>query len=136
MGDDVIDRKWVARDLPGGIYCAPRCGGGCTKADYRRAVKESAALATRMGDGWEPDVWENLGWHYKVTKGVAEIWPSIDHRFQRNAITGYTVSLNSAKQFVVTAETPEDALGFAVQDARTAERRIVDDLAALLEPSP
>ncbi len=125
------DIRWKARDLPGGIYCAPRCGGGCTKADYRRAVRAGAALAARMGDGWEPDVWENLGWHYKATKGVAEIYPCIDHRVARNTVTGYTVFLNSSKQIVVTAGTPEDALGFAVQDARTVERRIADDLSFL-----
>lgn len=25
--------------------------------------------------GWEPRVWENLGWHYTVVKGNAEIMP-------------------------------------------------------------
>lgn len=26
--------------------------------------RDAKALCARMGEGWEPRVWENLGWHY------------------------------------------------------------------------
>lgn len=33
------------------------------KQSVERAARE---LAEQMGPGWEPVVWENLGWHYTV----------------------------------------------------------------------
>lgn len=121
--------------LRGDTYCAPRCGLGCKRAAYDRAVEEANALANRLGQGWEPVVWDNLGWHYGATKGVARVrprfgrWP--DFRTGKWSVTGYTVYLNSAKQFVAHGDTPEDALGFAIQDARTTEHRIAADCSAL-----
>ena len=121
----------------GTVYCSPRCGGKCKRRHYDHVVKAADALAGRMGAGWKPVVWENLGWHYRVEKGVVAIHPSED----RNApevdgfypIRNFTVFLNSAKQFVTHAGTPEDALGFAVQDARTHIARVSADLDALFD---
>lgn len=45
----------------GVIYCSPNCGGGCTHNSYKRACRESEALAESLGKGWTPEVWENLG---------------------------------------------------------------------------
>lgn len=57
-------------------YCSPACGGGCTWAAYKGAVKAAAALAKRLGPQWKVLVWENLGWHYEVhCKGV-QVYPS------------------------------------------------------------
>ena len=52
--------------LRGEFYCSPACCGDrpfCTKAAYDRANHEAAAMATELGNGWKPDVWENLGWY-------------------------------------------------------------------------
>lgn len=57
----------------GALYCSPRCGGGCTYAAYRAAEREAAALAKRMGPGWVPRVWENMGWHWQIVKGDCSI---------------------------------------------------------------
>ncbi len=46
--------------------CATWCGRGCTEEEYQQAIRSSHALAKRMGKGWKPNVWENLGWHYAV----------------------------------------------------------------------
>lgn len=51
----------------GAIYCSPACGGGCTWAAFQEATGNADALAKRIGGGWKPRVWENLGWHYSVT---------------------------------------------------------------------
>jgi hypothetical protein len=129
-----VTSNWVPVQLPGGVYCSPSCGFGCTRADYDRAIKESAELADRMGSGWMPRVWENGAWHYEVTKGVASISPMTNRNVSGPyRIDGYLVMFNSVHQVVARAKTPEDALGFAVQDARTIERRIADDLMALLK---
>jgi hypothetical protein len=52
--------------LRGAIYCAPFCGGNCTKVAHDKAVRDSAKLAKKLGKGWKPRVWENLGWHWSV----------------------------------------------------------------------
>jgi hypothetical protein len=87
-----------------------------------------------MGDGWTPEVWENCGWHYRATKGVAAISPNCFGGVVSGDwnITGYTVYFNTAHQFDAGAETAEDALGFAIQEARGIERTIAADCTALL----
>ena len=120
------ENRWKPRSRLGGIYCSPACGGGCTRADYDRAVRASKALAERMGEGWEPQVWENLGWYCAVKKGIASIRPP-----SRNYDNKYTIYFNTTPQVVTSAETPEDALGFALQEARGNELRIATDCAAL-----
>jgi hypothetical protein len=53
----------------GDIYCSPACGMGCTHADFEKAVFASQALAAELGAGWATRVWDNLGWHWEVSKG-------------------------------------------------------------------
>lgn len=118
--------NWTPVLMSGGTYCSPACGCGCTKEMYDEAVQRADELAARMGDGWEPRVWENAGWFFEVTKGVATItW--------RRLPQVYSAHLNTRPQIVTEAETPEDALGFALQEARTIERRLAADCAALLD---
>lgn len=56
----------------GAIYCAPACGRGCTAQQHEEAVKQAANLARRL-PGFEPDVWENLGWHYQAVCGSVKV---------------------------------------------------------------
>ena len=126
------DGRCAPRSLPGGIYCSPRCGGRCTRREFDRATAEAAALAKRMGEGWEPRVWENLGWHYEVHKGAAVIHVTIDRNAKGSPVVGYWADIQTAKQFIADAKEPEDALGFAIQDARSAERKIANDLLTII----
>jgi hypothetical protein len=64
-------RDWKPRRNRG-IYCSPACGGGCTHREFTDATRRAAKLAARLGDGWKPRVWENLGWHYTVELGDAK----------------------------------------------------------------
>lgn len=112
---------WTPQIKPGGIYCSPACGFNCTRVAYDRAVVEAAALATQMGEGWYPKVWENGGWHFKASKGCA----TMDANLKGSAISGvyeiedYTVFINSSiKQVVVLAPTAYDALSLALAEAR------------------
>ncbi|BAQ16965.1 hypothetical protein GL4_1509 [Methyloceanibacter caenitepidi] len=84
-------------------------------------------LAQRMGQGWEPDVWENLGWHYAVVNGPFKI--TFDERSQRYEAE-YTLEANDGFVFQVftDADLPEDAFGFAVQEIRTRLVRIEQSL--------
>jgi hypothetical protein len=69
-------------------------------------------------------VWENLGWFYKVVKGVFEVYPN-----SFGKVTEYTTYFQGTQQFIAKAETPEDALGLLRQNIRTTLRRIEDELA-------
>lgn len=59
--------------LDGEVYCAPACGCKCKLVDFKRATASAAALVADLGDGWQPRVWENLGWHFSASKGSATV---------------------------------------------------------------
>jgi len=102
--------SWKAR-RSGPLYCAPACGGKCTWADYTRAKASAAALAKRLGRGWKPRVWENLGWHYEVLD------PSKMLRVSCHKTT-YTAILNG--QWVSHGKTPELVVADVLRQARRA----------------
>lgn len=102
------DKGWTPRRR-GEIYCSPRCGGKCTHAAFEAAHRKANALCKRLGAGWEPCVWENLGWHFSAQKGVATLRVN-EYRLKGKVTTHYTVYFNSIQQTVETADTPEDAL--------------------------
>lgn len=126
-------RDWKPRRRLGGtIFCSPACGGNCKRADYDRAVKRSAALAKRLGEGWEPDVWENLGWHFKVTKGLLEVYVHDDHSGRRPKLaTSFTAYLQSHPQFWANGPTAEAAIKNTIESAQTTQRRITNAIASL-----
>lgn len=107
----------------GALYCSPWCGGGCTYEAFQRATAKAAELCARLGDGWKPRVWENLGWHYAARKGVATMYgPGIHER--------YWVSFDSSAQITGEGSTPEEALRAAIEVMRTI---FTDALAMLAE---
>ena len=112
--------NWQPMSRPGGVYCSPACGRGCTRAEHGEAVRKARELAQRLGDGWEPEVWENLGWFYKVEKGLAAIHPS--------RTGGYTVYFNSQHQVVANADTPEQALSAALRRAKAVAHALEKDI--------
>lgn len=59
------------------IYCSPACGGGCTRAAFNKATEQAASLAKKLGKGWRPEVWENLGWHWAVVKGDERVYVKV-----------------------------------------------------------
>lgn len=50
-------------------YCAPACGFDCQHKDFINATKKAKALCDKLGQGFQPEVWENLGWHWAVKRG-------------------------------------------------------------------
>ena len=63
----------------GETCCAPACGRGCTAKEHDIAEAKAEVLARTLGPGWEPEVWENLGWHYAVRSpcGRLSVSPSL-----------------------------------------------------------
>lgn len=134
--------NWTPRALPGGIYCSPACGGAkgfCKRADFDRATMDAGALAAQLGDGWEPRVWENLGWHWEVAKGTVSkdrfdgsgiIVRRCDHIGKYSAeFKCQALMCNHVTQFFAYGDAPEDAIGCVRQDVRTFISRIEADLA-------
>lgn len=64
--------KWTPK-LNGDVFCSSACGSGCKKADFDRATELAGVIAAKLGRGWIPRVWENLGWHFEVKKGAATV---------------------------------------------------------------
>ena len=122
-----VEPDWTPRNK-GSLYCSPACGMGCTRADYEAALHDGAALAKQMGPGWIPDVWENLGWYYSVTKGVVVIHP---HIF-RGQLLSYTAYFNSIKQLTAQGGTPEEALVDVLKKAKAMHKQIIQDLTVFI----
>lgn len=57
----------------GAIYCAPACGHGCTWAEYQDALARAKKVCEELGEGWEPDLSENMGWFASVRRGSVRI---------------------------------------------------------------
>ena len=64
--------RW-APVLNGEVFCSPACGSKCKLVDYERAMQAAEALSSLLGGGWHPNVYENGGWYYEVTKGSATV---------------------------------------------------------------
>jgi len=69
--------KPVLRD--GVTYCSPGCGRGCTWEEYQAALRGAEELAESLGNGWRPEVWENLGWFFKAESedGTMSVHPPV-----------------------------------------------------------
>ena len=52
----------------GETYCSPACGARCTRAAFDAATAQVQALVAELGEGWEQEIWENLGWHFEAKK--------------------------------------------------------------------
>lgn len=111
-------RSWKPQRR-GDIFCAPACGGGCTKKAHDAAQRKAKALAKRLGREWKPHVWENLGWHYSV--GLADRRLHVHERRHGRELT-YTAFFNpeadsGGGRFAATARTPEAAVRKVMQEA-------------------
>lgn len=93
---------WTKKDWTpirlGNVYCSPACGGNCTWEKYQAAVKRGNVLAKLLGPGWKGEVWENLGWHYKVTYPLPDGVIDVRENGYRPHFTAYINS--SDAQFV------------------------------------
>lgn len=84
-------------------FCSPHCGGGCMHAAYLKAHTQADRLVKRLGQGWQSQVWENLGWHWAVVRGAV--------RVKVNQDGTYRAELGDAgHQFIGEGETLVEAI--------------------------
>ena len=122
--------SWRPRHLDGGIYCAPACGGRCKLTDYDKAIKNSVKMVKGLREfGWEPDVWENLGWHYGLKKGRNTIRPPYSHSVSDCYMAFIYLG---GQQFVANGKTPKRALGEAIRIAQRMASDIQGEVASLI----
>ncbi len=107
-----------------GRYCAPACGFHCKVEDYVKAEQRAKTLARRLGKGWTPDVWENLGWHYAVISpcGRIKVHPSISGGDASLAFLGERGS--SGGRWSQHGATPEKAIANVIRSAKAELRKI------------
>lgn len=98
----------------GRVYCSPACGRGCTHAEFMTATRKAKALVKRLGAGWKPCVWENLGWHYEAVKGEPVLIQVHPHRDGT-----YTIFLQTYPQVVTEHRDPK--LGVRVKPLQLAD---------------
>lgn len=126
MGKIMRELSWTPV-LKGRKFCSPACGRGCTKAEHDKATRDAAALCKLLGPGWQPHVWENLGWHYAAItadgteSGYIQVHPNL---------ATFTVYLNTdgrtGGQWVVPDKDPK-------RGVRRAIRHAVEHVAVLRE---
>jgi len=110
-------------------YCSSACGGGCTRESYEKAHEVSKKLASRLGKGWTPRVWENLGWHYCVISPCKRI------KVHYNNVNSYTAYLgvpdSVGGSWAENGKTPESAIQKTVAAAKTELKKIGACIAGL-----
>jgi hypothetical protein len=102
----------------GPVFCSPACGRGCTVEEYETAVARAEAMVQSLGERWQPDVHENLGWHAAVTLKHGDVrvcWSRIG-QFSAYVLGG---------QFCANGVTAKSALRKAVACAKTTADKIL-----------
>lgn len=118
--------SWTPR-RHGNTYCAPACGRGCTLAEYVAANKLAASLAKKLGASWKPVVHENMGWHGRASRGVADI------SLYGFGLKGYFANING--MWTADGKTPRAAFLAALAKAN-AERKHLNELVDSLGVKP
>ncbi len=76
-------------------------------------VGESAKLAALLGPGWEPRIWENMGWHWSIKNRTIDLHPNYNY-FGGHEIKTYTAFLNAEGQgggiWTYRGDTPIEAI--------------------------
>jgi hypothetical protein len=112
----------------GAIYCSPACGFGCTWAQHEEAKERAELLAKRLGPGWKPEVHENMGWHFKASKGKATMHPV--GFIRAKAASTYWLSIDGdVKQFIERGRDPVEMVRRAVSAMRNAAATLLSEAA-------
>lgn len=120
------DDRWTPVSGPGDRYCSPRCGRGCTRAEYEHAVESAERMVAELGEGWEPDVWENLGWHWSASRDNCITVYQVGHSGRYHCLAGGKIHGDALWTTQEFAATPLEA---AQTEARSALRVAREKLA-------
>lgn len=110
------------------IFCSPACGANCSYFDYQQAQRRALKLANRLGPGWKPRVWENMGWFCEAVKGKASVHP---HYTRGRKTPRYTIYFNTHIQVVLAGPSPSKLVKQALEIARANIREQVADIRAV-----
>lgn len=109
-----------------GIYfCSPACGGGkfCTKAQHAAALLLAKATAAELGEGWVPEVWENLGWHARAISPCGR-W-SVHPDPKGESVTAFLGPPGSlGGRWAASGRTARAAMARVRQEAQSALREL------------
>jgi len=105
------------------IYCSAWCGFGCTKTAHDRAQAEAKFLCNRLGDGWQPHVWENCGWHFEARKASLRVHAQTQGSKLKGTyiISGYTAEIRAPYQIwphEVVHSDPQSAVDYTLDLVR------------------
>ncbi|MCI0408483.1 MAG: hypothetical protein L0191_07960 [Acidobacteria bacterium] len=105
-------KEWTPVARGGGeIYCSPACGHGCTMAEHDEAIRKARTLALKLGKGWRPEIWENMGWYWAVVNGGLKVHPTYSIR---GRVTGFMAFVGDPDspggRWVEHGETPKEAI--------------------------
>lgn len=110
----------------GDVFCSPGCGGGCLRKDYEFVVAKSKRLAVDLGPGWEPNVFENMGWYWTVENKKLHLSVYQNQNGKQtsavlgDAFTGYGRTPEAAIRQAAMAAVPEyERLKAIVELAKT-----------------
>ena len=93
---------------------------GNTREKFIQARKDGLALARRLGDGWNAEVWENLGWHYMVRSPCGRI--QLHASVYDGKVYGYNAYLHRKGEtggiWSESGKTPQDAIRKTIDAAK------------------
>lgn len=92
--------------LGSGVYCATTCGRGCTYSEYQAALEGARSLQLELGDGWDVEVWDNLGWKFQASNGAASIYPHSRHPVSQ---WGCIINIPNLSGVTATGNSPREA---------------------------
>lgn len=117
----------------GEIYCSPLCGAECKKADFDAATEQASLLATKLGDGWNPRVWENLGWHFEAVKRDATVTKVEDGNYEAS------IEFSFDDRHILTVSKlrrePRKAVEAVVADLQ-AKMKVLQRALVAIQPDP
>lgn len=111
-------------------YCGDKCGCGCTREQYDKAVEAAQNGEDRMkASGWEGNVWENCGWHWSLVKDIEhEHWQLRPNRAGKWECYSYGTT---PQVWTAGYDTPEEAVAAAVDELQKHLKQVASYITTL-----
>jgi hypothetical protein len=95
------------------------------------AERLAAVLVKRLGAGWKPEVWENLGWCYSAESPCGRMWVSQSGESSFLALLGDPEEHSHAGIWSAHGKTPKAAVKAVVAEGKKGLQRCERLLAGL-----
>lgn len=114
----LFEPNWTPRHMAGGVYCSPACGGECLLSAFKAAHQAARAAAEQLGPGWRVDVFENLGWYWRVRRGPVEVGKSPRGMGLKRSQTYWATFSMGIYSWTLHGATPREAVKNVAEKAR------------------